>query len=102
MKTLYKTMCLSLSIAVMSSTAFADDVKSETCAASLSPTGKAIFEAVAPSVEADTNLKKLLKKKVRPLVMSGKLKRKDAKANASLAGECLLLLKQEKQGQTGA
>jgi len=97
MKTLYKTMCLSLSIAAMSGTAFADTVNSETCAASLTPTGKAIFEAVAPSVEAETNLKKLMKEKVRPLVMEGKLKRKDAKANAPLAGECLLLLKQEKQ-----
>ena len=102
MKTLYKTICLSLSIAAMSGTAFADEVKSDTCAASLSPTGKTIFEAVAPSVQAETNLKELLMKKVRPLVLSGKLKRKDAKANASLAGECLLLLKQEKQAQTGA
>ena len=102
MKTLYKTMCLSLSIAVLSGTAFAEDVKSDACAASLSPTAKTIFDAVAPSVEADTNLKKLLKKKVRPLVMSGELKRKDAKANAPLAGECLLLLKQEKQDHTGA
>jgi hypothetical protein len=41
-----------------------------------------------------------MKKNVRPLVMSGKLKRKDAKANAPLAGECLLLLKREKQGQS--
>ena len=96
MKTLCKTIYLSLSIAAMSSTAFADKVNSETCAASLTPTGKTIFEAVAPSVEADTNLKELMKKKVRPLVMSGKLKRKDAKANAPLAGECLLLLKLDK------
>jgi len=100
MKTFYNIMCLSLSIAAISGIAFADDVKSDACAASLSPTGKAIFEAVAPSVEAETNLKKLLKKKVRPLVMSGKLKRKDAMANASLAGECLLLLKQEKQNHS--
>jgi hypothetical protein len=102
MKMLYQTICLSLSIAAISGTAFADEVKPDACAASLSPTGKTIFEAVAPSVEADTNLKELLKKKVRPLVMSGKLKRKDAKANAPLAGECLLLLKQQKQDQTGA
>lgn len=102
MKTLYKTICLSLSIAAISGTAFADEVKSGACAASLSSTGKTIFDAVAPSVEADTNLKELLIEKVRPLVLSGKLKRKDAKANAPLARECLLLLKQEKQGQTGA
>ena len=100
MKTLCKTIYLSLSIAAMSGLAFADTVNSETCAAQLTPTGKAIYEAVAPSVEADTNLKKLLKKKVRPLVMSGNLKRKNAKANAPLAGKCLLLLKQEKQGRS--
>lgn len=100
MKILYKTIFLSLSITVMSDVAFADAMNSKICAASLTPTGKAIYEAVAPSVEADTNLKKLLKKKVRPLVMSGKLKRKNAKANAPLAGECLLLLKQEKQSRS--
>jgi len=60
MQTLYKTICFSLSFAAISDTAFADKVNSETCAASLTPTGKAIFEAVAPSVEAETNLKKLL------------------------------------------
>jgi len=82
MKTRYKTICLSLSIVAISSTAFADKMNSETCAASLTPTGKIIFEAVAPSVEAETN------------------KRKDAKANAAPAGECLLLLKQEKQSHS--
>jgi len=97
MKILHKTICFSLSFAAISGTVFAGKGNSEACAASLSPTGKTIFEAVAPSVEAETNLKKLLKKKVRPMVMKGKLKRKDAKANAPLAGECLLLLKQEKQ-----
>ena len=96
MKTRYKTICLSLSIVAISSTAFADKMNSETCAASLTPTGKIIFEAVAPSVEADTNLKKLVKETLRPLVLSGKLKRKDAKANVLLAGKCLHLLQQEK------
>ena len=96
MKTLYKTIFLSLSIAAMSGTAFADKQNSETCAASLTPTGKTIFEAVAPSVEAETNLKELVIKKVRPLVLSGKLKRKDAKASVLLAGKCLHLLQQEK------
>ena len=80
----------------MSGTVFADTMTSETCAASLSPTGKTIFEAVAPSVEADTNLKKLVIEKVRPLVLSGKLKRKDATASVLLAGKCLHLLQQEK------
>lgn len=97
MKTLYKIICVNLSVVMTGSTAFADDPNSKTCAASPSPTGKTIYEAVAPHVEANSNLKKLLKKKVRPLVMKGDLKRKNAKVNAPLAGECLLLLKQEKQ-----
>jgi len=97
MKTCYKTICLSLSIAMMSSTAFADKLKSEICAVSLSPTGKTIYEAVAPSVEADSDIKALLKKKVRPLVMSGTLARKDVKQNVPMVGKCLHLLKEEKQ-----
>ena len=97
MKYLSKTVFVTAVVTAMSSPAFADKQNSENCAAELSQTGKTIYEAVAPSVEAETNLKELLKKKVRPLVMSGKLKRKEAKANAPLAGECLLLLKREKQ-----
>ena len=102
MQNFYKTICVSAFIATICGTAFADNRTSETCSGELSTTGKTIYDAVAPSVKADTILKKLLKKKVRPLVMSGKLKRKDAKANAPLAGECLLLLKQEKQDHTDA
>lgn len=74
----------------------ADEQASQTCAAELTPTGKAIFEAVAPTVNADSDLKKLIEKKVRPLVLKGELKRKDAKANAPAAGKCLHLLQQEK------
>ena len=96
MKTRYKIICSSLAIAMMSATSLADEMNADGCAAALSPTGKTIFEAVAPSVEADTNLKKLVKETLRPLVLSGKLKRKDAKANVLLAGKCLHLLQQEK------
>jgi len=98
MKPIYRAICVTACIAAMTSTAIADEVNSETCAAALSPTAKTIYEAVAPSVDADTNLKKLIKKTVRPMVMSGKMKRKQAKENAPLAGECLQLLKSEKQG----
>lgn len=97
MTTIQKFVCIVLCASALSGTANAEGMNSETCAQALTPTGRTIFNAVAPSVETDTNLKKLLKKQVRPLVMSGKLKRKDAKANAPLAGKCLLLLKQEKQ-----
>jgi len=98
MKSIYRAICVTAGVAAMSNTAIADEVNSETCAAALSPTAKTIYEAVAPSVDADTNLKKLIKKTVRPMVMSGKMKRKQAKENAPSAGECLRLLKSEKQG----
>ena len=96
MTTIHKSVCIVLCVFAMSGAAYAEEMNSETCAEALTPTGKTIYVAVAPSVEADSDLKKLLKKTVRPLVMSGKLKRKEAKANAPLAGKCLLLLKQEK------
>lgn len=100
MNTLHKSLSLAILASLIGANAIAEEPSSEACAADLSPTGQTIFKAVAPSVEADTNLKKLMKKKVRPLVMKGKLKRKDAKANAPLAGKCLHLLKQEKSSQT--
>lgn len=65
MKILHKTICFSLSFAAISGTAFAGKGNLEACAAFLSPTGKTIFEAVAPSVEAETNLKKLFNTKRR-------------------------------------
>ena len=88
MKNLHKTIGLGLITIMISGTVFADTMTSESCAASLSPTGK--------TIEADTNLKKLVKETLRPLVLSGKLKRKDAKASVLLAGKCLHLLQQEK------
>ncbi len=72
MKSIYRAICVTAGVAAMSSTSIADEVNSETCAAALSPTAKTIYEAVAPSVDADTNLKKLIKKTVRPMVMWAK------------------------------
>jgi hypothetical protein len=100
MTKLYRGFGFAAIAAFSAQAAFADTQTAQECTAELSPMGKAIYEAVAPSVEADSDLKKLLKKKVRPLVLSGKLKRKNAKANAPLAGKCLLLLKQEKQSRS--
>lgn len=95
MKNLFKSFGLVVMLTFGANSAKAQGTP-ELCAADLTPTGQAIYEAVAPYVEADSNLKKLIKKKVRPLVMKGELKRKDAKANAPLAGECLLIIKQAK------
>jgi hypothetical protein len=71
----------------------ADAAAAGACAAKLPPNGRLIYDAVAPSVKPDSDLKSLVPEKVRPIVMSGKLDRATAQAIAPAAGECLLLLK---------
>jgi len=63
------------------------------CAMDLAPKAQSIFDAVASKVEPDTNLKKLVKKHVRPKVLSGKLSVKSARKNAQAASACLRILK---------
>jgi len=63
------------------------------CAADLAPKALSIFDAVSPKVGPDSNLKKLVKKHVRPKVFSGKLSIKSARENAQAASVCLRILK---------
>jgi len=59
------------------------------------PEARHIYTAVSPKVMADSNLRKLVKKDVRPKVFSGKLSIKAARKNAQEASVCLSLLKLE-------
>jgi len=63
------------------------------CAMDLAPKAQSIFYAVSPKVDPNSNLKKLVKKHVRPKVFSGKLSIKSARANAQAASACLRILK---------
>jgi len=63
------------------------------CAADLAPKALNIFDAVSPKVDPDSNLRKLVKKHVRPKVISGKLSIKSARKNAEAASVCLRILK---------
>jgi len=63
------------------------------CAMDLMPEAQRIYAAVSPKVGPDSNLKKLVKKNVRPKVFSGKLSIKSAKTNAKAASACLRILK---------
>ena len=63
------------------------------CAAALSPEGKLMHQTVAPHVQADSDIEKLMRKHLRGLVMGGKLKLKTAEANGQAVGRCLSLLK---------
>ena len=68
---------------------------STSCAMDLMPGAKTIYQAVSPKVEGDSNLRKLVKKAVKPKVFSGKLSIKSARKNAQEASVCLNLLKLE-------
>jgi len=68
---------------------------SASCAMDLMPVAKTIYQAVSPKVEGDSNLRKLVKKEVKPKVFSGKLSIKMARENAQAASVCLHLLKTE-------
>jgi len=79
-----------------SQTSFEVDNREKTasiCAMDLMPEAQSIFYAVSPKVNPEANLKKLVKKNVRPKVFSGKLSIKSAKANAKAASACLRILK---------
>ena len=68
---------------------------SDTCAMELMPIARDIYASVSPKVQKDTNLRKLMKKEIRPQVFSGKLSVRSARKNAQAASKCLSLLKLE-------
>lgn len=68
---------------------------SNSCAMNLKPIAKNIYASISPKVRKDTNLRKLMKKEIRPQVFSGKLSVKSARENAQAASVCLSLLKAE-------
>jgi hypothetical protein len=85
---------LLLIFAMLATPALARDVKAaNACAAKLTPEGKQMFEATAPEVKPDSDLRELMRSKVIPLVMFGSLTREAAQANGPAAGACAALLK---------
>ncbi|WP_316161395.1 hypothetical protein [Bradyrhizobium sp. SZCCHNRI20481] len=65
----------------------------DSCAAKLSPVAKQIYDVTAPAIGPDSVVKDAIVERVRPLVMAGNFDRDTARANATPAGECLVLLK---------
>lgn len=70
-----------------------DEKKAAACAAKLTPEGKEMYNATAPEVKPDSDLRELMRSKVIPLVMFGSLTREAAEANGPAAGACAALLK---------
>lgn len=71
----------------------ADAKASKTCAAKLSPEGKAMYAAAAPNVKPDSELRDVIRSGAIGLVMSGKLSREQAQTNGPAVAGCLKLLK---------
>jgi hypothetical protein len=83
-----------LALALVPACAIASDPAAATkCAGGLGPDARQIYDLVAPEVTPASNIKDLIVAKARPLVMSGKMSRDDARAAANQAGPCLKLLK---------
>lgn len=67
--------------------------EAEACAARLTAPGQKMFRAVAGQVKGDSDIAALMRKTVRPMVMTGQIRRDEAEQNATSVGKCLLLLK---------
>jgi|GEM_PF-4144685 len=83
--------------------ALADPV--QTCRADLNETGKQVFDHIAPDIQADTNIRELMRAKVppvlRPKVLSGAISRQSARDSTQRAGQCLAVLKTQKSTTIG-
>jgi hypothetical protein len=83
-----------LAALIAATPALAADAKaSKACAATLSPEGKAMYDAAAPNVKADSEMRDVIRSGAIGLVMTGKLSREQAQANGPAVAGCLKLLK---------
>jgi len=65
------------------------------CAAALPKPGRLMFKVTAPHIKRNSDVPTLMRAFISPLVMDGKVTRKEAMDNANAVGACLLLRQQE-------
>jgi type II secretory pathway component PulL len=82
--------CL-LTSGFLASSAHADQVAAQNCAARLSRDSRTIYEATLPELRPGADLRALVTARTRSLAMSGKIARGSARASATAAGQCLQL-----------
>ena len=78
---------------LVSTTAWADAQKAQSCAGGLAAESKIIYEASVADVKAGNDIKSVLEAKTRSLVIDGKVTRSSARESAEAAGACLKILK---------
>lgn len=87
---------LALAVTAWAPGARADTAAGATCAAVLTPDGKAIYAVVAAANPTIGTLKAVVEHETRGLAMSGEIGRGEARENAVAAGECLKARLQER------
>ncbi len=80
-------------LAAIPAAASANPASAAACAATLPGEASVIYQATAPDIRPDSNIRDILVKKVRAMVISGQVPRATARSSAVAAGECLRLLK---------
>jgi hypothetical protein len=87
-----RATCLALSSLCVTAPAFADPAGAEACSKSLAPPALLIYQAAAPDMRPDTDLARLLRSKVMPLVIMGEMNQSTARPAAIAASLCLRAL----------
>jgi hypothetical protein len=82
-----------LALVLAPAAAFADKQAAATCAGSLQPGAKAIFDATMANLGSGQKALDVMKAQVTQLVKAGTVQKSSARADAKAAGDCLKLLK---------
>ena len=90
-----RSLCTLMMLAGLSlaAPARANQATAQACAKGLPPEAMTIYQDSAPYVAADTDLRTLLKARVKTLVMAGSVQRATARSSARAAYGCLKDLK---------
>lgn len=75
--------------------ALASPGKTPACRAGLAPAGRLIFDTAVPQLQPNSDLRDIVRKTARDLVLKGQLTRKAAEDNAMPAGLCLNSLRSQ-------
>lgn len=89
----FRTILMFAALAAATPALSADVKASKTCAAALKPEGKAMYNAAAPNVKPDSEMRDVIRSGAIGLVMTGKLTREQAQENGPAVAGCLKLLK---------
>jgi hypothetical protein len=87
-----RALCLAVSGLAVSVPAFADSANGDACSKTLAPPALEIYRAAAPDMRPDTDMSRLLRSKIMPMVVMGDMNQSTARPAAMAASTCLRAL----------